>query len=194
MFRLKWGLNPIWLVSLLFLHLVAKLCPHLLWSYGVKPTRLLCPWNFPGMNTGVSCHSLLQRIFLTQGSNLSLLRVSPTMQVDSFTIGPPGKPWYPYKKTTFGDTKKHEAFVPTGDKPYWDIVRRWPSPAQGERPQEKLTFNIHNCEKINFCSLNHLACIILLWQVVMVNFMCPLDWPWSVQIKHYFWVYPWRCF
>ena len=27
----------------------------------------------PGKNTGVSCHSLLQRVFLTQGSNLILL-------------------------------------------------------------------------------------------------------------------------
>ena len=34
--------------------------------------RLLCPWNSPGKNTGVVCHSLLQRIFSTQGSNLSL--------------------------------------------------------------------------------------------------------------------------
>ena len=29
----------------------------------------------PGGNTGVGCHVLLQRIFLTQGSNLSLLRL-----------------------------------------------------------------------------------------------------------------------
>ena len=37
--------------------------------------RLLCPWDFPDKNTGVSCHFLLQGIFLTQGSNphLSLL-------------------------------------------------------------------------------------------------------------------------
>ena len=27
------------------------------------PTRLLCPWDFPGKNTGVDCHSLLQGIF-----------------------------------------------------------------------------------------------------------------------------------
>ena len=27
--------------------------------------RLLCPWNFPGQNTGVSCHFLLQGIFPT---------------------------------------------------------------------------------------------------------------------------------
>ena len=35
--------------------------------------RLLCPWDFPGKNTGVGCHFLLQRIFLTQGLNPSLL-------------------------------------------------------------------------------------------------------------------------
>ena len=41
--------------------------------HGLQPARLLCPWNSPGKNTGVGCHSLLQRIFLTQGSNQSLL-------------------------------------------------------------------------------------------------------------------------
>ena len=34
----------------------------------VAPPRLLCPWDFPGKNTGVGCHFLLQGIFLTQGS------------------------------------------------------------------------------------------------------------------------------
>ena len=37
------------------------------------PTRLLCPWDSPGKNTGVGCHALLQRIFPTQGSNPGLL-------------------------------------------------------------------------------------------------------------------------
>ena len=37
------------------------------------PARLLCPWDFPGKNTGVGCHFLLQGIFLTQGSNPQLL-------------------------------------------------------------------------------------------------------------------------
>ena len=36
---------------------------------GQQPTRLLCPWNSPGKNPGVGCHSLLQGIFLTQRSN-----------------------------------------------------------------------------------------------------------------------------
>ena len=34
---------------------------------------LICSWNFPGKNTGVGCHFLLQGTFPTQGSNPSLL-------------------------------------------------------------------------------------------------------------------------
>ena len=30
--------------------------------HGLQPTRLLCPWNSPGKNTGVGCHFLLQKI------------------------------------------------------------------------------------------------------------------------------------
>ena len=40
--------------------------------HGLQPTRLLCPWDSPGKNTGVGCHSLLQGIFSTQGQNLDL--------------------------------------------------------------------------------------------------------------------------
>ena len=34
--------------------------------YGLWPIRLLSPWDSPGKNTGVGCHTLLQGIFLTQ--------------------------------------------------------------------------------------------------------------------------------
>ena len=37
-----------------------------LWPRGLWPTSLLCPWGFPGKNTGVGCHALLQGFFLTQ--------------------------------------------------------------------------------------------------------------------------------
>ena len=40
--------------------------------HGLKPSRLLCPQNSPGLNTGVGCHSLLQGIFPIQRSNLGL--------------------------------------------------------------------------------------------------------------------------
>ena len=41
--------------------------------HGLQSARILCPWNPPGKNTGVGCHSLLQGPFLTQGSNLGVL-------------------------------------------------------------------------------------------------------------------------
>ena len=52
-------------------------------SYGLQPTRLLCPCDFPGKNTGMGCHTLLQGIFLTQGSNPYLL--SPVLVSGFFT-------------------------------------------------------------------------------------------------------------
>ena len=48
---------------------VAQLCPTLC---DPMDCSLLHPWDFPGKNTGVDCHFLLQEIFLTQGLNLGL--------------------------------------------------------------------------------------------------------------------------
>ena len=59
-----------------------------MWPHGLQPARLLCPWDSPGKNTGVGDHSLLQGIFLTQGSNRCCLH----WQVDSWPLAPPGKP------------------------------------------------------------------------------------------------------
>ena len=46
-----------------------------LWHHGLQPTRLHCPWDSPGKNMGVGCSAPLQGSFLTQGSNLRLLRL-----------------------------------------------------------------------------------------------------------------------
>ena len=51
--------------------LVTKLCQTLA-TPGLQPAGLLCPWNFPGKNTGVGCHFLLHGIFPTQESNPGL--------------------------------------------------------------------------------------------------------------------------
>ena len=40
-----------------------------LWTVALR----LCPWDSPGKNTGMGCHSLLQGIFLSQGLNPGLL-------------------------------------------------------------------------------------------------------------------------
>ena len=62
----------------------ARLCATL-WPHGLQPTRLPCPWNFPGKNTGIGCLFLLQGIFLIQGLNLCLLHFLH-WQVDSLTL------------------------------------------------------------------------------------------------------------
>ena len=71
---------------ILLLCLVTKLCSILVWPLRLLPARFLCPWDFPGKNTGVCCHFLLQGIFLTQGLNPRLL----LWQVVSFPR--PGNP------------------------------------------------------------------------------------------------------
>ena len=50
----------------------AQLCPTL-GPQRLQPPRLLCPWDFPGKNTGVGCHFLLQGIFPAQGWNPHLM-------------------------------------------------------------------------------------------------------------------------
>ena len=45
----------------------------------------------PGKNTGMSCHALLQGIFLTQGSNPCLLCLLH-WQAGPLPLAPPGKP------------------------------------------------------------------------------------------------------
>ena len=52
-----------------------------LWPHGLQLARLLCPQNFPGKNTAVGSHPLLQGIFLTQESNPGLLYVSASPAV-----------------------------------------------------------------------------------------------------------------
>ena len=45
--------------------------------HGLQPARLLHSWDFPGKNTGVGCHFLLQGSFPTQGLSSGLLHLLP---------------------------------------------------------------------------------------------------------------------
>ena len=56
--------------------------PNSMWPHRLQPSRLLSPWNFPGKDTGVGCHFLLQGIFLTQGLSSILLH----WQADSLPL------------------------------------------------------------------------------------------------------------
>ena len=73
--------------------LVAKLCPNLLQSHRLTVAlRLLCPWNFPGKNTGVGWHFLLQGNPPNPGIEPAPL-VSPALVGVLLTTEPLGKPW-----------------------------------------------------------------------------------------------------
>ena len=60
------GIRKIWCIYVAVV-LVTKSRPALLRPHRLLPARLLRPWDAPGKNTGVCCHSLLQRILPTQG-------------------------------------------------------------------------------------------------------------------------------
>ena len=75
-------------------------CMHVLSHFGcvrlfVNQCTVACQaplsMDFPGKNTGVGCHSLLQGIFPTQGSNLCLLCLLH-WQVDSLPLSHLGSP------------------------------------------------------------------------------------------------------
>ena len=67
--------------------------PDSLQPYGLKPTRLPCPWDYPSKNTGVGCHFLLQGIFQIQGLNPHLWQLLD-WQADSLPRSHPGSPYY----------------------------------------------------------------------------------------------------
>ena len=52
-----------------------------------KPTRLLCPWDSPGMNTRMGCHFLLQCMKMKSESEVTQSCPTPA---DSMDCSPPG--------------------------------------------------------------------------------------------------------
>ena len=53
--------------------LVTQSCPTLCDPMDCSLPWLLCPWNSPGKNTRMDCHSLVQGIFTAQGLNPGFL-------------------------------------------------------------------------------------------------------------------------
>ena len=56
------------------------------WANTLKPTRLPCPWDSPGKNTGVGCHFLLQCMNVKSESEVAQSFDS----CDPMDCGPPG--------------------------------------------------------------------------------------------------------
>ena len=83
-----WPWSPDWdgifQISPLHMCYVTSVVSDSFQPHGQYPTRLLCPWDSPGKNTGVGCRFLLQGVFPIQGSNLPLWR-SPALAGRFFT-------------------------------------------------------------------------------------------------------------
>ena len=62
-------------------------CPDPVRSHRWQPTRLPCPWDSPGKNTGVGCHFLLQCIRVKTESEVAQL--CPPLR-DPMDCSPPG--------------------------------------------------------------------------------------------------------
>ena len=89
-----------------------------LWSHGLQPARLLCPWDSPGKHTGVGCHFLLQSIFPTQESNPGLLHHRQILyrlshQGSHFAFCAPLLLFYPY----FLQSPSNRPHVPSREDP-----------------------------------------------------------------------------
>ena len=54
---------------IMFLLFSCSVVSNSLQPHGLQHARLLCPWDFPGKNTGVDCHLLIQGTFPAQGLN-----------------------------------------------------------------------------------------------------------------------------
>ena len=79
--------------------------------HGLQPTRLLCPWNSPGQNTGVGNLSLLQRIFPTQGSNLGLLHCRQIIYQLSHKGSPRILEWVAYPFSSGSSRPRNRTWV-----------------------------------------------------------------------------------
>ena len=76
-----WVRYIFWILTPICVYCCVCVCvwSHSVMSDSLRPTRLLCPWDFPGKSTGVDCHFLLQGIFPRQGSNPGLPHCRQTL-------------------------------------------------------------------------------------------------------------------
>ena len=113
----------------------------------------ICPWNSPGKNPGVDCHSLLQGIFLTWGLNLNLaggfFSISTTREVQPVDYQKPQKA--ESKPVTYGKAKplsqqraaksQEDSFLQLDSAGHWELDPR--EQVRKSRERVNLTADFH---------------------------------------------------
>ena len=72
------------------------------------PARFLCPCDSPGKNTGMGCHSLLQGIFLTRGTNPGLSHCRRIL----YSLSHQGSPYFRTLCLLFPLSRMHVSLFP----------------------------------------------------------------------------------
>ena len=85
----KWPIIVHWFLLLLFSYVMS--------NFFETPARLLCPWDFPSMNTRMDCHFLLLGNLPIPG----IKSISLTLASGFFTIEPPEKPFIDFRMPHF---------------------------------------------------------------------------------------------
>ena len=85
------GRHTLWETALSVPVLRCLGCAQCLQPSGLHPARLLCPWDFPGKDTGVGCHAFLQRSCWTLLNLAVILSFFMNSQAGSLQLVPPGK-------------------------------------------------------------------------------------------------------
>ena len=81
-----------------------------------QPTRIFCPWDSPGKNTGVGCHSLLQCMKVKSESEVAQLCPTLSDPMDCSLPGSCTGPWdSPGKNTGVGcHSLLHTSYITLG--------------------------------------------------------------------------------
>ena len=106
---------------------------------GLQPTRLLCPGDSPGKDTGVGCHALLQWICPTQGSIPCLLSL-PALAGGPFTTSATGEAPEAIRSNQYHPATKKQnlVFTPVASDPKAQDHRFCPWVAQTKRELQLL--------------------------------------------------------
>ena len=134
-------------------------------SHGLVPASLLCPWASPGENTGVGCYSLLQGIFLTQGSNPGLLQCSHILYCLS------------YREAHFNQGKKIFQSFLVRDAVKWTLSTRQDSEAcwLGEVADEGKVWNSWCPDRASWAQAG-----VFSWPEISLGMDVPAPWDGSV--------------
>ena len=150
-------------------HVSRSIIPGSLWSHGLQPMRLFCPWDFPGKDAGMGCHFLLQRIFPTQGSNPGLLHCRQILYRMSYKGSPIVMAFYSkpsqsisvwsrnkYSQSDYtinselNDIRKQAVFCTRSAPHYWCAVKRLLTLTNGQQSDRHCQYTAHLSKNIIF--------------------------------------------